>query len=53
MQKKKQHLYAFTLILDSDCTTAYSAVPTIESLKKLHKNKDWDVDLGYYFLFIN
>ncbi|QES93926.1 DUF4303 domain-containing protein [Empedobacter brevis] len=42
MQKKKQHIYAFALILDSDCITAYSAVSTIESLKKLHKNKDWD-----------
>ncbi|MDV2446149.1 hypothetical protein CMU93_01370 [Elizabethkingia anophelis] len=40
--KKGQNMYAFTLILDDDCLTAYSAVSTTESLKKIHKNKEWD-----------
>ena len=35
-------MYAFALILDDDCLTAYSAVSTTESLKKIHKNKEWD-----------
>ncbi|MGJ1385852.1 DUF4303 domain-containing protein [Sphingobacterium spiritivorum] len=41
-RKKKQSMYAFALILDDDCLTAYSAVSTTESLKKIHKNKEWD-----------
>ncbi|ATC34974.1 DUF4303 domain-containing protein [Elizabethkingia anophelis] len=40
--KKEQNMYAFALILDDDCLTAYSAVSTTESLKKIHKNKEWD-----------
>ena len=40
--KKGQNMYAFALILDDDCLTAYSAVSTTESLKKIHKNKEWD-----------
>ena len=40
--KKEQKMYAFALILDDDCLTAYSAVSTNESLKKIHKNKEWD-----------
>ncbi|WP_288788772.1 DUF4303 domain-containing protein [uncultured Elizabethkingia sp.] len=40
--KKEQKMYAFALILDDDCLTAYSAVSTTESLKKIHKNKEWD-----------
>ena len=35
-------MYAFALILDNDCLTAYAAVSTTESLKKIHKNKEWD-----------
>ncbi|MGU3375005.1 DUF4303 domain-containing protein [Chryseobacterium sp. M5A1_1a] len=42
LTQKKQKIYAFALILDDDCITAYSAVSTIESLKKIHKNKEWD-----------
>ena len=41
-RKKKQSMYAFALILDDDCLTAYSAVSTTESLNKIHKNKEWD-----------
>ena len=33
-------MYAFALILDDDCLTAYSAVSTTESLKKIHKIKN-------------
>lgn len=40
--KKGQNMYAFALILDDDCLTAYSAVSTTESLKKIHKNKEWN-----------
>lgn len=40
--KKEQNMYAFALILDDDCLTAYSAVSTTESLNKIHKNKEWD-----------
>ncbi|WP_336664362.1 DUF4303 domain-containing protein [Elizabethkingia meningoseptica] len=40
--KKEQNMYAFALILDDDCLTSYSAVSTTESLKKIHKNKEWD-----------
>ena len=40
--KKEQKMYAFALILDNDCLTAYAAVSTTESLKKIHKNKEWD-----------
>ena len=40
--KKEQNMYAFALILDDDCLTAYSAVSTTESLKKIHKDKEWD-----------
>lgn len=42
LQRKKQHIYACALVLDSDCVTAYSVVSTQESLKKQHKNKEWD-----------
>jgi len=41
LQKKKQQLYGFALILDADCLTAYAAVSTQQSLKKLHKNCEW------------
>ncbi|MBB1140740.1 DUF4303 domain-containing protein [Myroides sp. WP-1] len=41
LQKKKQQVYGFALILDSDCLTAYAAVSTQQSLKKLHKNCEW------------
>lgn len=40
--KKEQNMYAFALILDDDCLTVYSAVSTTESLKKIHKDKEWD-----------
>lgn len=40
--KKEQNMYAFALILEDDCLTSYSAVSTIECLKKIHKNKEWD-----------
>lgn len=42
LTKKKQNIYGFALVLDDDCITAYSAVSTKESLKKLHENKEWD-----------
>lgn len=42
LTKKKQNIYAFALVLDDDCITAYSVVSTKESLKKIHKNKEWD-----------
>lgn len=42
LTKKKQNIYAFALVLDDDCITAYSVVSTIESIKKIHKNKEWD-----------
>ncbi|MCA5005235.1 DUF4303 domain-containing protein [Sphingobacterium bovistauri] len=44
MQKKKQHIYGFALILDDDVLTAYSVVSTTESLKKIHKNREWNAE---------
>lgn len=48
LQKKKQQLYGFALILDADCLTAYAAVSTEQSLKKLHKNCEWDAEEWCY-----
>ncbi len=40
--RKDKTCMLFALILDDDCLTAYSAVSTTESLKKIHKNKEWN-----------
>lgn len=42
--KKKQHIYGYSIILDDDCLTAYSMASTIESLKKIHKNREWSAE---------
>ena len=44
LQKKKQDIYGYSLILDDDCLTAYGMASTIQSLKKIHKNCEWSAE---------